>query len=327
MSAFHSHNRHSDGFILQLFLVIILGASLCVWAVRTYVTPPADFPIESSISVEAGQDLGTVAYNLEKARIVKSADAFKLLMLAMGSENSISVGTYYFPVPVSSIEVAMKMSGNAFGVLQNKVTFPEGYTNGEMAARLKANFPEFDAAAFLTLSKDKQGYLFPDTYSFDPDVSADVVVNTLMKTFEEKTATFADDFAASKRSKKDIIIMASILEKEAANSEEMPVVAGILWKRINLGIALQVDAPLALMLGKTSAELTAKDLQNPSPYNTYVHRGLVPAPITNPGLDAIAAALRPVESPYLYYLHDSKGAIHYASTFEGHKQNKALYLD
>jgi UPF0755 protein len=331
MSSIFPTHRHQDGFIGRLLLIIILGIMLCVWFVRAAVLPPVEFPVKTTFVVEQGDDLGTIAYNLQTAHLIKSAEVFKLMMLALGSAEHVSVGAYYFEVPVTSIEVALKISGNEFGILQHRVTFPEGFTNTEIAARLTAKFstPErpFDTAKFLSLAADKQGYLFPDTYGFDPHVTPETVIATLTQTFTEKTAPLEAEFTASSRSRKDIIIMASILEKEAANAEEMPMIAGILWKRIDRGIALQVDAPLTLMLGKTSAELTVTDLAMKSPYNTYVHKGLPPAPIDNPGLDAISAALHPVSSPYLYYLHDSKGTVHYASTFEEHKANKQKYLN
>ena len=124
----------------------------------------------------------------------------------------------------------------------------------------------------------------------------------------------------------DIVIVASILEKEVKTSESRAIVSGILWKRLALGMPLQVDATLGYITGKTSAELTIDNLNADSPYNTYRNKGLPPTPISNPGLLALDAALHPKSSPYLYYLSDNNGVIHYAVTFEEHKANKARYL-
>lgn len=318
--------QHQDGFIGRLVLAIAVIVFACIVSVRTWIRPPADFPLKCTVAVADGEDVGTLAYQLQQAHIVRSAEAFKLLMLALGSEQRVSVGSYYFDAPVTVIEVALKFSGRTFGILQHRVTFPEGFTNAEIAARMAARFPGFDEAAFLALAKNQQGYLFPDTYGFEPNIAPQSVIDTMQRTFIQKTASLAADFTQSKRSKADIIIMASILEKEAANAAEMPTIAGILWKRIDRGLELQVDAPLAVLLGKTSAQLTVTDLASSSPYNTYTHTGLPPAPIDNPGFAAITAALHPVDSPYLYYLHDANGNIHYASTFEAHKQNIQHYL-
>jgi UPF0755 protein len=120
--------------------------------------------------------------------------------------------------------------------------------------------------------------------------------------------------------------MASLLEKEARNATEAKTVAGILWKRISLGKPLQVDAPFLYVLGKTSAQLTTRDLTKDGPYNTYTRKGLPVGPIGNPGIAMIQAALNPIASQYLYYLHDRNGVIHYAKTYEGHLQNKKKYL-
>ena len=120
--------------------------------------------------------------------------------------------------------------------------------------------------------------------------------------------------------------MASIIEKEANGEEDRAVISGILWKRIAQGMPMQVDAPFLFLLNKQSSELTIKDLAIDSPYNTYKYKGLPPGPINNPRLESIKAALNPQTSPYLYYLHDAKGGIHYASDFKGHQANITRYL-
>ncbi len=316
-----------SGFFIQALIVVVGAVAIAVWAIATHVLPPASFPHGATFTIEKGDSLGSVAYRLADRGFIKSPEAFKILMLALGSEEDISEGQYYFAVPVTMVEVALKISGKEYGVLQHKVTFPEGFSNKEIAARLAARFEGFESGTFLTLAKDDEGYLFPDTYSFSPSVRPQEVITTMRKNFIEKTGALEQAFATSRRTKKDIIIMASILEKEANSGEETAVVAGILWKRIDRGIPLQVDAPFLYLLGKTSAELTAADLAYSSPFNTYKNRGLPPGPIGNPGLEAIKAALMPIESPYLYYLHDANGVIHYASTHDEHVANKQKYLN
>lgn len=121
--------------------------------------------------------------------------------------------------------------------------------------------------------------------------------------------------------------MASIIQGEAFDgSVEKQIISGILWKRIDKKMLLQVDSTLKYINGKTSAQLTIKDLAEDNPYNTYIHLGLPPTPIGNPGVDAIKAALTPIPSAYFFYLHDSDGKIHYAVTFADHKKNISLYL-
>jgi UPF0755 protein len=159
-----------------------------------------------------------------------------------------------------------------------------------------------------------------------PWTTPDTVLNTLKKTFDQKIESLSDDILVSKHSLKEIIIMASLIEKEANGEEDRNIVSGILWKRIDKGIPLQVDAPFLYILGKESSELTRSDLAINSPFNTYKYKGLPPSPIGNPGLASIKAAISPKESPYLYYLHDKEGIIHYAKTFTEHQNNIKKYL-
>ena len=120
--------------------------------------------------------------------------------------------------------------------------------------------------------------------------------------------------------------MASIIEREAITPEARRIVSGILWKRIKMGMPLQVDATFAYVNGKNTYELTAEDLHIDSKYNTYEYKGLPPGPICNPGLDSIIATIEPTATPYLYYLSEKNGTMHYAKTFEEHKMNKVKYM-
>ena len=144
--------------------------------------------------------------------------------------------------------------------------------------------------------------------------------------FNKKMEPWKGAIENSGHSLRDIIIMASILEREATTEKDKTMVAGILWKRISLGMPLQVDATFMYLLGKKSSELTVSDLKMKSAYNTYQNKGLPAGPIANPGIVAIRAAIIPTESPYLYYLSDNNDEMHYAKTFEEHKANKAKYL-
>jgi len=160
-----------------------------------------------------------------------------------------------------------------------------------------------------------------------PEVEAEGVIKTMSENFDKKVIKgLGEEIVKSGRKLEELIIMASILEKEASSYEDMRMISGILWKRLEFGIGLQVDATVSYVVGKPSLELTDEDLAVDSPFNTYKYRGLPPAPIGNPGLEAIKAAITPTQTIYWYYLHDSDGEPHYAMTFEEHKRNKELYL-
>ena len=316
-------------FLRRIVLFVLsIGVLIAVFMLlfRYFIAAPKDFPTPYHLTIERGQTLFSVSHELYDAHVIKYPRAFELFMISLGNEKNVSEGEYYFESPVSALEVALRISGKQFGIDRKKVTFPEGFTNKQMAARLGQAFPGFDTEVFLTLAHEYEGYLFPDTYGFFPSVTPDLVVSTLRKNFAAKTASLESLFAASQHSKQQVMIMASIIEKEARGNDDRSVISGILWKRYESGIPLQVDAPFLYILGKESRDLTQKDLALNSPYNTYKNKGLPPTPISNPGILSIKAALEPVGSPYLYYLHDKDGMIHYASTYAEHKKNIQNYL-
>lgn len=184
------------------------------------------------------------------------------------------------------------------------VTFPEGETNLEMANILSGKIQNFNKNLFLEKTVHLQGYLFPDTYFLLPNSTPDDVVKSLSLNFNKKINSLKESIDKSKRSLSDIIIMASLIEAEAQNQDDAPIISGILWKRINLSMPLQVDAtPI-----------------------TYTTSGLPKNPINNPGLSSIKAAITPTQTPYLFYLHDKDGIIHLARTFAEHQKNIAKYL-
>ncbi len=311
--------------LIKLVLAVVCVA-LLVYLFERFIAAPSDFPAPYRLTIEQGQTVFSVSRELKKDSVIKSSRLFEIWMIALGGERTMSEGEYYFEHPVSSFEIALRISGRQFGIERKKVTFPEGFTMKQMSERLAATFPGFDTAVFLTLAKGSEGYLFPDTYSFFPSVTPDVVVTVLKRNFATKLVPLEQSIVTSGRTRADIITMASIIEKEADNADEMPIIAGILWKRYDKGMPLQVDAPFLYTLGKESKELTRKDLASNSPYNTYRNKGLPPTPISNPGLDAIKAAIAPEQSPYWFYLHGDDGTIRYAVTYKEHQANIAKYL-
>ncbi|MEO5646208.1 MAG: endolytic transglycosylase MltG [Candidatus Paceibacterota bacterium] len=300
----HFHREFQKGFIGQALLTIILGVIFFSAVNKTFVAAPSSFPSPYTLTVSSGESLADISKQLRTDGAITSARVFELSMRILGDDKHISEGEYSFDQPLSSLSIAMRISGKEFGINKQKITFPEGYTNADMAHHLKQIFPEFDATQFMVLTKEKQGYLFPDTYSFFPTPLPGDVVISIQKNYEKKVAPLRDDIAASGHTESEIIIMASIIEKEAHGANDRAIIAGILWNRINNGMALQVDAAPT----------------------TYKHKGLPDSPISNPGLATIKAAIAPVASNYVYYLHDSAGNIHYASTYKEHEQNITKYL-
>ena len=184
------------------------------------------------------------------------------------------------------------------------VTIPEGFDVSQIADTAGAKLPNFNKPDFLLEASGKEGYLFPDTYFFLTTANDTDVLNTMSANFTKKITPLLPEISASGKTESDIITMASILEREGKSQTDREVIAGILWKRISIGMPLEVDA---------------------AP-ETYQTKGLPENPIANPGLESIEAAIYPASSPYLYYLYDKNGVIHYAKTFAEHKLNEQKYL-
>ena len=144
--------------------------------------------------------------------------------------------------------------------------------------------------------------------------------------FDHKLEPLESSIKASGRTFEEIIIMASILEREVVSEEDKRIASGILWKRLKLGMPLQVDAVFGYIFNRDTYSPSFSDLKTESPYNLYLHRGLPPGPINNPGLDSLDTAINPTATDYLYYLTDKNGGIHYAKTYADHRANQQKYL-
>ena len=289
-------------------------------------SPPESFPSESLVSIRKGDTVNDIANQFKEKHVVRSAFYFKLLAHLLGGSTGVIAGKYYFNEPLSAFAVVSRVVTGAYNVKLQKIIIPEGFTAKDIAARLMQTFPDFDGNLFLQIAKEKEGYLFPDTYRWLPDVEPIQVVMDMQQNFHKKTAPFSQAIAVFGKPLKDVIIMAALIEKDARQIEKEKIVAGILWKRLSIGMSLQVDAVFPYINGKNTLQLSLEDLKVDHPYNTYTRKGLPPGPISNPGLDAILSTITPTDSPYLYYLSDKGGNMHYARTFDGHLENKEKYL-
>lgn len=319
--------EHIPHLRLLIPLVVILTILLVFFGyVNLLMTPPTLFRASTQIEIPDGYTLNAIADQLHDASVIRSPLLFKLAVQHYGKEHSIPSGAYMFKTPVSVIAIAKQMASGDHGMETLKITLPEGLTVSEMANVFSGVLPNFVSAVFLSDAKNSEGYLFPDTYFFFSTATSGEVLPALLENFQIKTASLKAEATALRKNWSDVIVMASLIEEEAATPEDRRIVSGILWKRLEIGMRLQVDATFAYTIGKGSLELTVEDLKSDSPYNTYVIKGLPPTPIANPGLDAIVAALHPTLTPYLYYLSDKSGVMHYAKTFDEHKLGKARYL-
>lgn len=316
--------------ILQFHLVrrrklyVFMGALLIlVAALFVFVVPPRDFPAGKILSIPEDTSAGEVIEILEDEGVIASAFWFKVTARALGVDRDVHAGKYLFLKPQGMLTVLYRVTNGVAGIPTIKVTFPEGTSVREMGIILKQAISPFNSERFVALGLEKEGYLFPDTYLFYADISPEEVILRLEETFEEKIEEIE---LGEERTREEVVIMASLLEKEAKTLEEKRMIAGILWKRLDAGMALQVDAVFGYIKQRDTYSPSFDDLEIDSPYNTYLYPGLPPGAINNPGLESLLGAATPVESEYWYYLTGTDGQMYYAETFEGHKENRALYL-
>lgn len=308
---------------MAFFMVTVFAFVVYVFSL---MQSPKDFIPGAIISIEQGTTLQGAATLLEENNIIRSAFLFQVLMQI--SEHHVIAGDYLFDENETLLDVAERITVGQYGDVRIQVWLQEGLSNVQMADILSEKLPQFNRDIFLQDAESLEGYLYPDTYYFFPSVETDEVIETLHDTFLEKITELSDDLLASEHSMEDIITMASIIEKEATtDSAERAIISGILWKRIEIGMPLQVDAPFVYERDKGSHDLTIADLREDSLYNTYTNTGLTPTPIGNPSLGSIEAALKPATTSYLFYLHGNDRQVHYAVDHNGHVNNKRNYLD
>lgn len=312
----------SRDFLVAVTAFICAGILFLLSAMSS----PGTLESDKIITVEDGATLSETAENLKNNGIIKYEFPFEVLVIAMAGDDGVISGEYVFKSAESALKIARRIIRGNYGFEKVKITFPEGGTVSQMTDIISKAMPKFEKGEFVRLSQKEEGYLFPDTYFFPTNAKAVEIVSALKENFYKKTGPLENKIKLFGKTKSEIVIMASIIEKEAATPEDRRIVSGILWKRLKLGIPLQVDATFLYTLGKRSDELTETDLKTDTPYNTYTKRGLPIAPIGNPGLDAILSAIEPEDSPYLFYLSDDNGKMHYAKNFDEHRANKAKYL-
>lgn len=288
--------------------------------------PPRDFPRGVIVEIKSGFTAREVAATLEKNNLIISPFWFTSVVVLLIGEDKIMAGNYFFPEPRNALSIAWRLSHGDYRLEPLRVTFPEGSTVRDIADILADRLYEFDVEKFRILASGKEGYLFPDTYYFLPISTPEDVIERMTSTFLKKIEPLGADIERFGKSLHEIVTMASLLEKEARIYETRQTIAGILWRRITIGMPLQVDATFLYINGKNTFQLTTEDLAIDSPYNTYRYKGLPVGPIANPGLASIKAAINPIPSPYLFYLADNRGVTHYSRTFAEHVAKKRIYL-
>lgn len=304
--------------VTSLILLILYGF---------FIAAPLSFPAKRVVVIPRGSTLSDIAHQLYVDNVIRSPFFFRVLVRLDGNGNAIRAGAYQFNSPKTVFGIASSLLYGSHEIEPVRVTFPEGATVREMATLLAEQLPGFDAEKFIRLGTPKEGYLFPDTYLLAPGTPTEDILVLLEETFTRRVETLLPEIKRSDKSLDELVVMASLLEKEARSYEVRRTIAGILWKRLEIDMPLQVDAVFGYIRGTKTFHPSFSDLEVESPYNTYRNKGLPPGAIGNPGLESIRAAATPIETKYLFYLSDREGRMHYSSNFDGHVRNRTLYLD
>lgn len=318
------------GLLLLLVTVGMVAGGVWVWLQLQPVNANM-LGTDQTFVIPKGQAISVIANRLEEAELINNALVFRVLVKVTDLESKIQFGSFELAPTMSMAEIAEQLTKGTNDIW---LTVLEGWRTEEIADSLdELDLPAYDREEFLAAARGQEGRLFPDSYLIPKDFTSTQIVNLLTSTFEKKVETgLSPEFSATERTPEEILVMASLVEREARGYEQMRRVAGILWNRIEIGMALQVDATLQYLEGYNKTQQTwwappapaTKAVQ--SPFNTYLNPGLPPRPIANPGLDAIEATLNPAESNNLYYLHSRDGEIYYAETLEEHNANIERYL-
>lgn len=282
--------------------------------------------------INKGEALFSIADRLEREGIIRNKWFFLAYLKLIGKGSRIQAGSFLIN---GSDSIAQLVKELQKGRSDLKVTLIEGWRKEEIALELKKKLG-ISTADFLVLAKGKEGYLFPDTYLFPQEITADKLVSVMVDNFDSKWLEVENESLIRGLTKSQVAIIASLVEREVKGDREREVVAGILVKRWRANWPLQVDATVQYAKASLSCKpnqqcdwwpvISKRDLDLDSPYNTYKRSSLPPTPICNPSLSSLKAVANSSETEYWFYLSDREGKIHFARSLEEHDENVKKYL-
>jgi UPF0755 protein len=322
--------------VVGTVLMLTAAVGVAGWTYLTLGRPYKGYEAsETFVEIAPGSGSAAMGRKLADAGVVPNTSAFRLAVWMRGAGRRLQAGEYRFDQPMSPLQVVDRIARG--DVYLRSVTFREGLTVRQMAAIFEEK--EFgsaeafikaaaDASAIRSLdpaAPDLEGYLFPDTYALPRRTSADQLVARMVSRFEAAlTPDIREQAAARGLSLRELVTLASLVEKETARPEERPLVAAVYSNRLRIGMGLQCDPTVIYALeraGRYSGNITREDLRFDSPYNTYRYAGLPPGPIAAPGLASLQAAADPADVSYLYFVSRNDGSHAFATTLDEHNRN------
>lgn len=320
--------------ILRLLIIVIFlaGAGAGSW---WWFLGPVEKESNPVVFTIAKKATGTeIALELKDRNLIKNSGAFSFLFNQFSKNKEVLAGGYKLDKNMNAWQILQRITSSPDLIW---LTVPEGWRKeqiGEALARAldwsKEEENKWDNIYTTSKPEYVEGVYFPDTYLIPRDEPGQQIAQRFINRFNEKFAPYLDQFTQKNIRWTTGLKIASLIQREAGGSDDMPIISGIIWNRLDKGMRLEIDATMQYTRGKNqggwwgSIDLAEKKAD--SPFNTYLYKGLPPRPICNPGLAAIEAALNPAETDCLFYLHDADGQIHCAKTYEEHKQNISNYL-
>ncbi len=317
--------RLGIGMIALCIIAFLVGLSSWNNASKA-VSPDADSVV---FTVAPGSSMRSVAQQLKEEGIIRNARALRLLSRVRGLDGKIRAGEYDLSPTSDTSEILEILTS---GIMKTyEISFPEGLTAREIAARLEAAELS-ESEAFLAFVLDPknaelleiegpslEGYLFPETYRLPRGLPPERIARIFVNEFNKNWEQILREEGPSEFSKRDLVTLASIVEKETGAAEERPLIASVFINRLNLGMRLETDPTVIYGITDFNGNLTRAHLQDKTnPYNTYKIYGLPPGPIANPGADALRAALHPADSSYLYFVSMNEGRHQFSETYKEH---------
>ena len=313
-----------------LFLLVML-ITLSVYFMYTEGSLPVDKTNEGAtiFVIKKGEgELSLITKRLASEDLIRNKLVFFTIALQKGIEKKVQAGDFILSKKMTAQEVADTLT---HGTVDEWITIVEGLRKEEVAQKLTE---QFTLSEISFIEQAREGRLFPDTYRIPKTASVETIIKIMESNFQTKMAEARQQYPFEKRSDKEILVLASLIEREAKFADDRRLIADIILKRAQSDRPLQLDATIQYGLGyqrkeKTwwKKELALEDLKVDNTYNTYERKGLPPAPICNPGLDSLKAALAAnPKTPFWYYVSDKNGRIHAAKTLEEHNENIRKYV-
>ncbi len=300
--------------------ILLIGAAVTTFWWRNGLLPATPDKTPTIFVVRQGEGVREIANRLKSQGLIRDQIVFFLFTRFQGLDKQIQAGDFRINPSMTTPEIANNLT---HGTLDIWVTIPEGQRAEEIADTLKEKMPGFKESWRQALVEN-EGYLFPDTYLIPRDADINFIISLLKNNFTNKYSTLGT--SQNGLTQNQVVIVASMVEREAKNEQDRPLVAGVILNRFDIGMKLDIDATIQYAKGKTDgiwwSIVTPSDIKEiDSPYNTYKNAGLPPTPISNPGLASLNAVINPAKTNYLFYITDSKGINHYAETIDQHNEN------